>query len=443
VPILVQILRLSRLLQKTVVDLKHIRNLRWGGVFVAISVLIILSCSSQKETTVSPTALLAVALTATPKVGEIETATTVPNSSTTPLSTEATADPTSIPVDTSSVEPSPGRETPVPTETAIPPAETIDPAVFRVKTCLLSTHESGFGTAPAPTATAIPEIRDVDNELLDAFSFDALTISEHLVRWSGEFHNAWGQLDTLGEQATALIVFQTRISTLCAAASKLSPPSSFGAIGFGLVDAIRTRNNWVLLAIENLKCCGTAKSYELTFGQNQTHAYVVSSSRQLDSALVGKPRVDRNSVYKDLQLSLSHPAKWLVTRSASSIQLLAPSDFHESGQVGLGPDDWRLGTSMKISRFGKRTGESAEEIFDRFKAVPSSRGIVQSIVDETVFDQPGRNWQIAAEGDWKVEISIVVTTNYFFLIERGCPTSHLDACTKFNEILRDSQFLGD
>lgn len=382
-------------------------------VTMAVFTLFVLACGSQNTTPVSapPTQ------TATPVISTV-TATSTPGATVT-VTVQPPATQTSVPVPTA-------------TSVQIAPESVSYPA------CDTGTRGSGsIGTAPGPTPTPVPNIDTRDPEIarqdLSTYMSAVQPITRYMANASELFNGYWPDSVLPSEQARLLQVLGTRISIACEAIALITevPPEATGFDAL-LKESARVRHAWVGAAVEQLLCCGSSVNAHIHTGNTETTEtleHLVDEVSVLLERYNSAVSRDRLLVDSELGIEIVAGEDWIVSADGLSPLLLAPLTQNARSVEGLGPQNWKLGTAVRIRRLRNPTPTTASEASSRFAGLITQHGNVNSVGEISISGLVGLRHELASlTQSWEASVTVVVTGRLIYFIETGCPSNVDGAC---------------
>jgi hypothetical protein len=298
------------------------------------------------------------------------------------------------------------------------------------------------GTAPAPTPTPIPSDGSRDREMvareIAIFSTSMNPVMHSFVNYTEAMRIGWLEANSIQQQAAQLHVFGNRLAQLCVAASLTSVPPEIMSEVVGFGESIRINHEWAVLALDELNCCGTAKTNHFDVGFNSVSIEAVRSTVALSNALEIFPNSPEgtgqrlvNSDLFGLQMNVDDDA--VVVRNSVDVAVV----MHEREELldpnSLGPGSWSLGTGIRIRRLRNGSELSVEEAAVKYEGLIARYGdpVRDDQLDLTVFDEIGFT-KASIEGGWTGSTIIFVRDGFTYFIESMCHVDSAEKCESVN-----------
>ena len=401
-------------------------------------VFLVVACRSDEtsaEITPTETAVPVVVSTILAPTSTASTPYVTPTVSSTVIVT-ATANPPATPVETASPTP-----TAMPT-VALPDLSLADVnlGICRLSGDLLVGGERRRGTAAAPTPTPKPPDSSRDTELVSqeagAYRKEINGVLVGLGDYSEAMQFGWAHSSTTERQAAQLHVFGNRLAQMCAAASMVPVPPEVLGEAIRLGESLRISHAWTVLAVDELNCCGTAKTEFMDVGYTSTSIELVSATIALDLALAkyagsseSYPARILESERFGLQMDIDETA--VLLRNSVDLAVGFPNGQKFLDPASLGPGIWTIGSGFRIRRIRNGVELTVEEAIFEYEGLigrfgePSPTGNnVLSMLDAVQFAAS------ALEHGWIASITVFVRDGFTYLIESMCHPDFEEQCER-------------
>lgn len=345
-------------------------------------------------------------------------------------------------------EPTTGPATATALSTASPtptltPQTSSTPLVVTVESCNTSngSGSGGLGTAPGPLPTATPSgSRDnetVRRELGEYFS-ETLPLIEYMELWNASFNGAWADSLSSREQAERVQVISTRMTLACDAVSVIEEvPPEAAEFDTQMRQAIRDRHAWIMSAADDLNSDNEISPD--TDAENEaslTQLFDLSNSAAVLTGEYGvSPGEQRRYVNEAIAIELDLPEGWVASADGLSPVLMAPFEQNLEMLSGLGPDQWQLGTAIRVRRLRNSEPINAQEASERFNSVVERQGPVASTEETSVDGNPALRHTLDPEdGNWQATVTVIVAGDFTYFVETGCPVTVAGACDAVEDV---------
>ena len=322
------------------------------------------------------------------------------------------------------------------TTTQIPVIEVV-PDTIDTSICVASNGNGSYGTAPGPTPTPTGNHTagtNVDPEERQKASAALGYLVNSMNHWSSVFESDWSKNATPALQVEALSSLESRLAALCGAAADVSKMAGLNELRSQVVEGLRIRHAWAVLAIRQLLCCGDANVPEMNSGRVDTHQYLVALAESHGAGQLEMKTSDITYVLDGLNLRAVIPSNWLISQNTSRVTLLAPIDSQLAGTAGLGPDSFGIGTGIVIRTFGLPEAKTLESVVEQFGHLPGTRGVATAQENGILFGQLASWWLIDSDG-WTIRFGMTVEGQNLYFTEYACPADKMSWCDDSSSLL--------
>ena len=353
----------------------------------------------------------------------------------------------------------PGQSTSTPTEsdqTAVNPTSTPEPAlpelpVFpadlaAVSSCRLAgdvRQVGSAGTAVAPTPTPLPAASDkapstITGELTD-YQLQVQPIISSLSYLNEVFQVSWTRADSPDQQAAQLLVLGNRLSQMCSAMSELYIPHEALSVSIVLADSIRARHSWVSIALDEIQCCGTARTEFMNVGFDSTYEALKDSLAGVSGLIAdvtdptgGSPRTVKSE--DRLSLTLSVTADGIIVRNGLDLLVIYVEEDELLLPQSLGQTPWRDGYGLKIKRIRNSSDLTVEDSIEEYSFLLALHGeyIKDADTDISGLDAV-RIRYIGLESGWSGWVILFVRDGYTYFVELMCEEHNSEVCNSLQD----------
>jgi len=421
------------------------------GIFVVVLVMVMaISCSSEAEIT------------------QTESPSAEPATTSTQVAKPAT--PTVVPLFTATPKPDPVREpTPVADRipTVVPATQISEPTVeptpilasmnveeSMIRSCSLGRYGQGgegFGTAPAPTPTPSPQgDRDASEVRSGKLQYLAsvFSMARNYYDLNNEFVRLWEFAEQERQQIALLFVLGNRISWLCGALSLVEPPPELLGEHLLLSESLRVRHVWISLAIDQIRCCETARVPELEVGHasvsllpGKAWEEMIELQESVDwSPEVAQPGLILNPIFN---MSLEPSSKVLLSRNSLDLVLIYDSGILvDFTPTSLGPKEWRFGDAIRIRRVRNTSGKPAFSYAEDNSQIFLGGGEIESITSaDHVTGDAAEIIVTFSEIDWVSDVWLFNSGEFIYFVEVGCHNRNSTACKSLTNVRATLKFI--
>jgi hypothetical protein len=329
-----------------------------------------------------------------------------------------------------------------------PPSGLNELSVFDLEysTCASVKSNRQGGTAPAPTPTREPEIDDrvpSSTQRIAEYVTIVRSITEDLDDWSASFDRSWQYELGSSQQAAVLTVLERRTSDLCEAIGLITPPHEFVGFHDLVVETVRVRHAWSVIAIEELLESGSAQFDALDEGQGSTRSFVEDLVEVLDDefAEIKSAPVPMELPVFGVQFEL--PIGWYVRGTERNPIIVMPFEFQSHEQTGFGPNKWDKGVSVRARKFLNAGTITSEEAAAKFSGLVSSLGELSQTYTANFLGVDAHVSIVSEnESSWNFEIIVAVVGNNSVIIDFGCPQEMPGSCTAAWGVIETFTVLG-
>ena len=403
---------------------------------VGMSVLIVIACSSGGDESLTPSAS---EVTVVPTMASDSNNATAqaPVTTVTPVPTTALPLPTPLNGATAISKL-------VPTSTAVPeslrpPEPSVDLATLTVPVCNTRSSSSstdGFGTVPHATATPLPQsggsVQPSSDEAT-AFVAGVRPLYNALISVIEAGNASWASAESDQGRGASISYEGRRLSHICAALSAIPRNTENSVLFSELAVGLESRRAALFEAAESQRADGMGipneverartSSVLLSFGSTLEE---FATSRGIDDSAGADGYAILNPL---LAITANVGPGWVTVRNGIDVFITAPPDVQRFSVSGLGPDAWKLGTSLRIRRFRNETESTLDEAAVLLDSLLIRFGSRTEKFDSTIGTNPGvRLVYTNDDGYWRTLVGATVVGDATYLFELGCPVEFTEEC---------------
>ncbi len=321
----------------------------------------------------------------------------------------------------------------------------MDVQAVNIRLCAISSSVGGsvFGTAPAPTVVPLPSDgrgselikRDGQQFLAELTSTLRATIGLNEL-----FVEHWDGALTVRQQAAILHTFGNRLALLCGAANNVTPSLEFSGAYSQFTDSLRTRHAWVVLAVEELQCCGNATGSKFQIGNTLTSQFIVDASLEIGSVrdelgLTKASEANLHVVNSLLGISLELSDEVIAVRNSIDVLVLSETEMNGLAPESLGPSSWGHGEAFRIRRFRNRDSMTAAEALEFHQQIVASYGTIGSVssVSYVIGDAVETSF-ISDEIEWSMLVRLFIVGEFSYVVELGCRDINSESCELLGDV---------
>jgi len=275
---------------------------------------------------------------------------------------------------------------------------------------------------------------DVVVKELTAFRVEANPVAAALSKINSAFQILWPLADSVEKQAAQLHIFGNRLAQLCSATSHLKIPQEVFGQTVALGDSVRARHAWTGVALDELLCCGDARTQFMDVGLVLTDEAIEDSitnlAKRLDEHLLsGGDDSRRRLTSERFGLALTIDRDAVVVRNTTDVVVMFVDETENIESDSVGPGAWVDGPAIRIRRLRNGSELSVAQAITENEGLITRIGALNLGSVEDVPELSGVRYSyLPLEDRWIGGITIFVIDGFTYFVESLCRSDDPYVC---------------